>query len=120
MTGESAPAYREAGGEVVGGTMNLVGSVPVRVTREASEGFVSQVVRLMRQIEERKPPIQLLMDHHLFRASLRSARVYDASVCSGTYPEAARRPTLNTTLSARSRALFTSRVAKRVLYPPGD
>lgn len=62
VTGESAPVYREAGGEVVGGTMNLDGFVRVEVTRPASEGFVAQVVRLMRQIEERKPPIQLLMD----------------------------------------------------------
>ncbi len=62
VTGESAPAYREPGGEVVGGTINLDGFIRVRVTRPASEGFLSQVVRLMRQIEERKPPIQLLMD----------------------------------------------------------
>ena len=62
VTGESAPTYREAGGEVVGGTMNLDGFVRVEVTRRASESFVAQVVRLMRQIEERKPPIQLLMD----------------------------------------------------------
>lgn len=62
VTGESAPVYREPGGEVVGGTMNLDGFVRVEVTRPASEGFVAQVVRLMRQIEERKPPIQLLMD----------------------------------------------------------
>ncbi|MBA3559627.1 MAG: cation-translocating P-type ATPase, partial [Gemmatimonadaceae bacterium] len=62
VTGESAPAYRETGGEVVGGTMNLDGFVRVEVTRPASEGFVAQVVKLMRQIEERKPPIQLLMD----------------------------------------------------------
>lgn len=62
VTGESAPVYREVGGEVVGGTINLDGFVQVEVTRAASEGFVSQVVRLMRQIEERKPPIQLLMD----------------------------------------------------------
>ena len=62
VTGESAPAYREVGGEVVGGTMNLDGFVRVEVTRPASESFVAQVVKLMRQIEERKPPIQLLMD----------------------------------------------------------
>ena len=62
VTGESAPAFREPGGEVVGGTMNLDGFVRVEVTRPASEGFVAQVVKLMRQIEERKPPIQLLMD----------------------------------------------------------
>ncbi|MFZ5625255.1 MAG: heavy metal translocating P-type ATPase, partial [Gemmatimonadota bacterium] len=62
VTGESAPAYREASGEVVGGTMNLDGFVKVEATRPAAESFVSQVVRLMRQIEERKPPIQLLID----------------------------------------------------------
>ena len=62
VTGESAPVYREEGGEVVGGTMNLDGMVQVEVTRPASESFVAQVVRLMRHIEERKPPIQLLMD----------------------------------------------------------
>ncbi len=62
VTGESAPVYREAGGEVIGGTINLDGFVRVEVTRPASESFVSQVVKLMRQIEERKPPIQLLMD----------------------------------------------------------
>ncbi len=62
VTGESAPVYRETGGEVVGGTINLDGFVRVEVTRPASESFVSQVVKLMRQIEERKPPIQLLMD----------------------------------------------------------
>lgn len=33
VTGESVPAYREDGGEVVGGTMNLDGFVRVRVTR---------------------------------------------------------------------------------------
>lgn len=62
VTGESAPVYRESGGEVVGGTMNLDGFIKVEVTRPASESFVSQVVKLMRQIEQRKPPIQLLMD----------------------------------------------------------
>jgi len=62
VTGESVPVFREVGGEVVGGTMNVDGFVCVEVTRLVSEGFVAQVVGLMRQIEERKPPIQLLMD----------------------------------------------------------
>ena len=62
VTGESAPVFRETGMEVVGGTMNLDGFIRVKVTRPAAESFVSQVVKLMRQIEERKPPIQLLMD----------------------------------------------------------
>lgn len=56
VTGESKPVYREAGGEVVEGTINLDGFIRVRVTRPASESFVSQVVKLMRQIEERSRP----------------------------------------------------------------
>ncbi len=62
VTGESAPVYREAGEEVVGGTINLDGFLRVEVLRPASESYIAQVVRLMRHIEEKKPPIQLLMD----------------------------------------------------------
>ncbi|MBA3496998.1 MAG: heavy metal translocating P-type ATPase [Gemmatimonadales bacterium] len=74
VTGESMPVYREASeghedgpgagvrSEVIGGTISLDGIVWVEVTRPASEGYVAQVVGLMRQIEEKKPPIQLLMD----------------------------------------------------------
>ncbi len=40
VTGESKPVYRETGGEVVGGTMNLDGFIRVEVTRPASEAAV--------------------------------------------------------------------------------
>jgi heavy metal translocating P-type ATPase len=62
VTGESAPVYREVDQEVIGGTMNLDGFLRVEVLRPASESYIAQVVRLMRHIEEKKPPIQLLMD----------------------------------------------------------
>lgn len=62
VTGESAPVYREVDEEVIGGTMNLDGFLRVEVLRPASESYIAQVVRLMRHIEEKKPPIQLLMD----------------------------------------------------------
>ena len=84
VTGESAPTYREAGGEVVGGTMNLDGYVRVEVTRPASESFVAQVVRLVRQIEERKPPIQLLRDrlmNYYGRSSTASQRSPSSAGC---------------------------------------
>ena len=42
--------------------MNLDGFLRVEVLRPASESYIAQVVRLMRHIEEKKPPIQLLMD----------------------------------------------------------
>lgn len=62
VTGESAPVYVESGAEVIGGTTNLDGFLKVRATRVGEETFLSQVVRLMRQIEQRKPPVMLLMD----------------------------------------------------------
>ena len=62
VTGESAPVFVEAGGEVIGGTTNLDGFIKVKATRVGEETFLNQVVRLMRQIEERKPPVMLLMD----------------------------------------------------------
>jgi len=62
VTGESAPVYVEPGKEVVGGTTNLDGFLKVKATRVGEETFLNQVVRLMRQIEERKPPVMLLMD----------------------------------------------------------
>lgn len=62
VTGESAPVYVEPGKEVVGGTTNLDGFLKVQATRVGEETFLNQVVRLMRQIEERKPPVMLLMD----------------------------------------------------------
>ena len=62
VTGESAPVYVETGAEVIGGTTNLDGFLKVSATRVGEETFLNQVVRLMRQIEERKPPVMLLMD----------------------------------------------------------
>tara|TARA_R110002072_G_scaffold298112_1_gene471710 strand:+ start:21764 stop:24262 length:2499 start_codon:yes stop_codon:yes gene_type:complete len=62
VTGESAPVYVEPGKEVIGGTTNLDGFLTVKATHVGEETFLNQVVRLMRQIEERKPPVMLLMD----------------------------------------------------------
>jgi P-type Cu+ transporter len=62
FTGESVPATKEPGSEVIGGTLNLDGSLKVRVTKVGTETFLNQIVRLMIQIAERKPPIELLAD----------------------------------------------------------
>ncbi len=62
FTGESIPSAKEIGTKVIGGTLNLDGRLIVRVTKVGSETFLSQIVRLMTQIAERKPPIELLAD----------------------------------------------------------
>ncbi len=62
FTGESVPATKEAGAKVIGGTLNIDGLFKVRVTKVGEESFLSQIVRLMTQIAERKPPVELLAD----------------------------------------------------------
>jgi len=62
FTGESVPVTKEPGAAVIGGTLNLDGSLKVRVTKVGQDSFLSQVVRLMTQIAERKPPVELLAD----------------------------------------------------------
>lgn len=62
FTGESVPATKQDGSQVIGGTMNLDGLLTIRVTKIGTDSFLSQIVRLMSQIAERKPPIELLAD----------------------------------------------------------
>jgi P-type Cu+ transporter len=62
FTGESIPSAKGVGAQVIGGTLNLDGALTVRVTKVGEESFLSQIVRLMTQIAERKPPIELLAD----------------------------------------------------------
>ena len=62
FTGESVPGTKQEGSEVIGGTLNLDGFLRVRVTKVGADSFLSQIVRLMSQISERKPPIELLAD----------------------------------------------------------
>ncbi|MCI0628816.1 MAG: heavy metal translocating P-type ATPase [Acidobacteria bacterium] len=62
FTGESVPSAKEVGAKVIGGTLNLDGALQIRVTRVGQDSFLSQIVRLMTQIAERKPPLELLAD----------------------------------------------------------
>jgi Cu+-exporting ATPase len=62
FTGESVAVTKVVGDDVIGGTLNLDGFLQVRVTKAGQDSFLSQVVRLMSQIAERKPPIELLAD----------------------------------------------------------
>ncbi|MGH2397611.1 MAG: heavy metal translocating P-type ATPase, partial [bacterium] len=62
FTGESIPSAKSVGATVIGGTLNLDGALKVRVTKVGEDSFLSQIVRLMTQIGERKPPIELLAD----------------------------------------------------------
>ncbi len=62
FTGESVPATKSIGAEVIGGTLDLDGELKVRVTKVGEDSFLHQIVRLMTRIAERKPPLELLAD----------------------------------------------------------
>ncbi|MCI3280294.1 heavy metal translocating P-type ATPase [Synechococcus sp. PCC 6717] len=62
VTGESLPVAKGVGDEVIGATLNQTGSLQIRATRVGQETFLAQIVRLVRQAQGSKAPIQRLAD----------------------------------------------------------
>lgn len=62
FTGESVPVAKEPGAVVIGGTLNLDGALEIVVTKMGEESFLSQLVRLMSHISDRKVPLELMAD----------------------------------------------------------
>jgi len=62
VTGEPDPVAKEAGDEVVGGTINETGSFTFRATRVGEETVLSQIVEMVEEAQGSTPPIQSLAD----------------------------------------------------------
>ncbi|RMH62988.1 MAG: cadmium-translocating P-type ATPase [Bacteroidetes bacterium] len=62
LTGESVPVSKEAGAEVFAGTINLDGSLTVRVTRPAQESTLARMIQLVEQAQSEKAVTQRLID----------------------------------------------------------
>jgi len=62
LTGEPMPVTKEAGAEVVGGTMNGSGSFRFRATRVGRDTALAQIVALVEEAQGNKAPIQRLAD----------------------------------------------------------
>ena len=62
LTGESVPAAKREGDEVVGGSLNVDGFLRVRVVRPAAEAFLARIARMAAEAQGGKPPIQVLAD----------------------------------------------------------
>jgi Cu+-exporting ATPase len=62
VTGESIPVEKSAGAEVVGATLNTTGSLRVRATRVGADTVLAQIIRLVREAQGTKAPIQRLAD----------------------------------------------------------
>ncbi|MBK6780712.1 MAG: cadmium-translocating P-type ATPase [Gemmatimonadetes bacterium] len=62
LTGEPMPVHRGPGGEVVGGTLNGGGALRMRALRVGRDTVLSRILRLVRDAQGQKPPIQRLAD----------------------------------------------------------
>jgi Cu+-exporting ATPase len=62
ITGESVPVEKSVGDTVFGGTMNKTGIVKFQAEKVGLETTLSQIVRLAREVQASKAPIQRLAD----------------------------------------------------------
>src|SRR5205807_1314297 len=62
LTGESVPVEKQPGDEVIGATLNTSGSFVFRASRVGADTALAQIVRLVRQAQGSKAPIQRLAD----------------------------------------------------------
>lgn len=62
ITGESMPVSKKAGDEVIGATINKMGSFRFQATRVGKETALAQIIRLVQLAQGSKPPIARLAD----------------------------------------------------------
>jgi Cu+-exporting ATPase len=62
LTGESMPVEKKAGDRVIGGTINRTGAFRFRATTLGADSVLAQIVKLMRDAQGSRAPIQKLAD----------------------------------------------------------
>jgi Cu+-exporting ATPase len=62
LTGESVPVEKHPGDEVIGGTINKVGSFKFRTTRVGADTTLSQIIRMVEEAQASTSHIQRLAD----------------------------------------------------------
>ena len=62
VTGESLPVKKQPGDEVIGATINKTGSFKFKATRIGKDTVLAQIVRLVREAQGSKAPIQRIAD----------------------------------------------------------
>jgi Cu+-exporting ATPase len=62
ITGESLPVVKGPGSEVIGATMNRSGSFEFQTTKVGRDTALAQIIRLVREAQGSKAPIQRLAD----------------------------------------------------------
>lgn len=66
VTGESKPVSKEAGQEVIGGSINGEGSLKVEVKKTGKDSYLSQVIELVKEAQESKSKTQDLANRAAF------------------------------------------------------
>jgi len=77
LTGEATPVDKNVGDTVLAGTLNLWGAVETRVVRPAAESSLQKIIRLIREAQHQKAPVQRFTDR--FSAS------YTYAVLGGSF-----------------------------------
>ena len=62
ISGEPIPVSKQAGDEVVAGTVNQTGAFRYRATRVGADTLLAQIVRMVEEAQAGKPPIQQMAD----------------------------------------------------------
>ena len=62
VTGESMPVTKDVGAEVIGATVNQTGAFRFRATKVGADTVLAQIIRLVREAQASKAPIQRLVD----------------------------------------------------------
>jgi P-type Cu+ transporter len=62
LTGESMPVAKKKGDRIVGGTINRTGALKARATTLGADSALARIVRLMRDAQGSRAPIQNLAD----------------------------------------------------------
>ncbi len=62
LTGESIPSEKREGDEVIGGTINKIGSFQFKATRVGKDTVLSQIIKMVKEAQGSKAPIQRLAD----------------------------------------------------------
>lgn len=62
ITGESKPVSKKEGDEVIGGTINGLGAVKIKVEKTGEKTALAQIIKLMQEVQASKPKTQKLAD----------------------------------------------------------